>query len=211
MIEWMWMKSKRLVSHLQIYDTRQQEAWLRWLLSKEFGHHLAYTLPKGMGMEKIWQDACIIQQKIIWMHGVDVTFISFIMSSSHNLHDESMRRQQTILLLGLYLREKGQICSHMFYDVVAVGDGTIMVKRGYSLALDDQEVLPSSEEFHIFSNIIGGLFDNNHVKELSYGLAGPYFHRPTTLFFWSMDLFMYSCITYFQHMVRMLFLHPLIM
>ena len=49
-----WTMSKELVSFLQIYDTGQQEAWLCWLLLKEFGHHLAYTLSKGMGMEKMW-------------------------------------------------------------------------------------------------------------------------------------------------------------
>ena len=107
MIEWMWMMSKKLGSYLQIYDTGQQEAWLCWLLLKEFGHHLAYNLPKGMGMEKMWYNACIIEQKIVWMHGFYVTFISFIMSSSHELYDESMRRQQTLLLLGFYMREQG--------------------------------------------------------------------------------------------------------
>ena len=45
-VEWMWMERKRLVSYLKIYDTGQQEAWLCWLLLKDFGHHLAYTLPK---------------------------------------------------------------------------------------------------------------------------------------------------------------------
>ena len=69
------------------------------------------------------------------MHGVDLTFISFIMSSSHELYDESMRRQQTFFLLELCLREQGKIFSHMLHDVAGVGDGTIMVQRGYSLAL----------------------------------------------------------------------------
>ena len=36
------------MSHLHIYDTGQQEAWLRWLLLKEFDHHMTYPLPKGM-------------------------------------------------------------------------------------------------------------------------------------------------------------------
>ena len=45
--EWMWWRRRKgLVSHLQIYDTGKQEAWLRWLLLKEFGHHLAYSLSK---------------------------------------------------------------------------------------------------------------------------------------------------------------------
>ena len=93
---------------------------------------MAYTLSKGVGMEKMWHDACINEQQREWIHGVDMTFISFIMSSSHFLYDESTMKQQTVLLLGLYLREKGNIFSHMLYDVAGVGDGTIMVQRGYS-------------------------------------------------------------------------------
>ena len=87
MIEWMCMMSKELGSYLQIhdtgqqeawlrwlllkefghhlylqnYDTGQQEAWLRWLLLKEFGHHLAKTLPKSRTTGKIWLDTCIIE------------------------------------------------------------------------------------------------------------------------------------------------------
>ena len=83
----------------------------------------------------------------------------------------------------------------MLYDVAEVGDCTIMVQRGYSLAFDDQEVIPSWKEFHICSSIIGGIFDKDHVKQLSYELAGAYLHRPTALFLWSVDLFMDSCIT----------------
>ena len=64
------------------------------------------------------------------------------MFSLHDLYDGGMRRQQKLLFLWLFLREQGQICSHTLHDVVGVGDGTIMVQRGYSLALDDQEVLP---------------------------------------------------------------------
>ena len=46
--EWVWMVSKGLVSHLQIYDIGRQEAWLRWLLLKEFGHHVTYPISKGV-------------------------------------------------------------------------------------------------------------------------------------------------------------------
>ena len=56
--EWMWMVSKKLESYLQIYDIGQQEAWLRWLLLKEFGHH---PLSKGMWRKDVWQDTCIIE------------------------------------------------------------------------------------------------------------------------------------------------------
>ena len=66
------------------------------------------------------------------MHGVDVKFISFIMFPSHN-YDESMRGQQNILLLWLFLGEQGKIFSHTLHDVAEVGDGTIMVQRGYSI------------------------------------------------------------------------------
>ena len=83
----------------------------------------------------------------------------------HDLYDESMRRQQTLLLFELYLREQGQICSHTLHDVAGVGDGTIIVQRGYSLALDVQEVLPLWEELLMCSSIMGDVFDNVHVKE----------------------------------------------
>ena len=170
-VEWMWLESKKLVGYLQIYDTGQHEAWLHWLLLKEFVHLERYPLSKGMKEDEVWQDTCIIGQQRVWMHGVDLTFISFIMSSSHELYDESMRRQKTLLLLGLFLREKRKIFSHMLYDVAGVGDGTIMVQRGYSLALDEQEVLPFWEEFPNYSNIVGGVFDKDYFKEMSYGLA----------------------------------------
>ena len=42
--EWVMMMSKGLVSHLQIYDIGQQEALLRWLLLKEFGHNVTYPI-----------------------------------------------------------------------------------------------------------------------------------------------------------------------
>ena len=115
------------------------------------------------------------------MHGVYVTFISFIMSSSHDLYDESMSGSKKIVL-ELYLREQGQIFSHMLYDVSGVGYGTIMVQRGYSLALDDLEVLPLWKELLVCSNIMEDVFDKDHVKEMSYELVGAYLHRPTMLF-----------------------------
>ena len=55
-------------------NTGQQEAWLCWLLLKEFGHHLACTLSKGMRMEKMWQDDGIMEQQRVWMHSDDATF-----------------------------------------------------------------------------------------------------------------------------------------
>ena len=109
LVEWMWMVSKEQVSYLQIYDTGQQEAWLRWLFLKEFGHHLAYIISKGMMMEKMWKDVGIMEQQRVWMHSDDATFISFTMSSSHVLYDESIRKQQEPLFLGLFFGEKEQI------------------------------------------------------------------------------------------------------
>ena len=89
---WVWMMRKKLESYLQIYDTGQQEAWLRWLLLKEFGHHL---LSKGM-----WQDTCIMGQQGVWTHCVDITFfMSITMFSLHDFDDGSIRRQKNILLL----------------------------------------------------------------------------------------------------------------
>ena len=125
MVEWMWMESIKLVIFLHIYDTRQQEAWLRWLLLKEFGHHLAYTLPKSRRKEERWKDACIIRKHGFWIHDVDVTFISFIVSSSHELYDGSTRRHQALWLLELYSRERGNICSHLLCDVAGVEEGNI--------------------------------------------------------------------------------------
>ena len=98
--EWGWMESKKLVRYLQIYDTRQQEAWLRWLLLKEFGHHVTYPLSKGMWVKEVWQDTCIIGQQGVWMHCVDMTsFISIIIYSPHDVYDGGVRRQQKLLLL----------------------------------------------------------------------------------------------------------------
>ena len=82
---WVWVMSKNLESYLQIYDTGQQEAWLRWLLLKEFGHH---PLSKGM-----WQDTYIMGQQRVWTHCVVITFfMSITMFSLHDLDDGSMRR-----------------------------------------------------------------------------------------------------------------------
>ena len=68
------------------------------------------------------------------------------------------------MLLWLFLREHGHICSHTFHNVVGVADGTIMVQRGYSLALDDHELLPLWMELLICRNIVGDVFDKENVK-----------------------------------------------
>ena len=65
-----------------------------------------------------------------------------------------------------------------------------MVQRGYSLALDDLEVLPLWEKLLVYSSTMGGFFDNDHVNEWSYEVARDYLHRPTALSLWSLDLLM---------------------
>jgi len=107
-------------------------------------------------------DTCIIEQHRVWMHGVDVLLISFIVSSSHELHDGGMGRQHNFLLL--CLGEQGQICSHTLHDVAGGGDGTISL-------VFDWEALPSWEVFHICCSIIRGVFDKEHVKEQSLVLT----------------------------------------
>ena len=89
--------------------------------------------------------------------------------------------QQEILLLGMFLREQGKISSHNFHDVAGVEDGTIIVQRGYSLALNVQEGIYSWEGLLICSSIMGDAFDILHVKYWSYVLMGAYLHRPMAL------------------------------
>ena len=91
-------------------------------------------------MGKIWQDTCIIEQHRVWMHDVDVILISFIVSSSHELYDGSMGKQQNILLLFLFLGEQEKIFSHTLHDVAGGGGDEII-----SLVFDDREVLPPWE------------------------------------------------------------------
>ena len=129
-----------------------------------------------------------MEKKRVWMHYVDMTL--FTMFSLHDLYDGGMRRKQKLFLLGLFLGEQGQIFSHTLHDVAGVGGGSIMVQRGYSLALDVQEVLPPWEEPLMCSSIMGDAFDIVHVKEWSYDLARAYLHGPTSLSPWGLDLLM---------------------
>ena len=103
------------------------------------------------------------------------------MFSPHDLYDGGMGRQQNIFFLWMFLGGQEHICSHTLHDVAGVGDGTIIVQRGYSLALDDLEALPLWKELLVCSSIMEDVFDNEHVKEWSYVLAGAYLHRPKTL------------------------------
>ena len=95
-----------------------------------------------------------------------------------------------MLLPWVFLREYGLILSHAWHDVARVGDGTIMVQRGYSLALEDQEVLPFWKESPICNNIMVDDFDIGHVKEWSYEIIVALLQRPTTLSLGSLGLLM---------------------
>ena len=74
--EWVWMRRKGMIFHLKIYNTGQQEAWLRWLLLKEFGHHLEYPFSRRMGVEERWQDVCIFGQQRARINGANMEYIS---------------------------------------------------------------------------------------------------------------------------------------
>ena len=82
----------------------------------------------------------------------------------HDLYDEEMGRQQDFLLLWILLGEYGLIFSHTLHDVARVDGGSIMMQRGYSLALEDQEVLPHRKESPICSRIRVCDFEISHVK-----------------------------------------------
>ena len=94
------------------------------------------------------------------------------------------------MLLGMFLREKGQIFSHSLHDVAGVEDGTIRVQRGHSLALNVQEGLSPWEGLLIRSSIMGDAFDILHVKDWSHVLMGAYLHGPIKLSPWSRGLWM---------------------
>ena len=55
----------------------------------------------------------------------------------HILYGDGVGRQHELLFLWKLLGEYGLILYHTLHDVVGVGDGTIMVQRGYSLTLED--------------------------------------------------------------------------
>ena len=108
----------------------------------------------------------------------------------HGLYGDDVGRQQELFLLCKFLGEYGLIFSHNLHDVAGVGDGAIMVQRGYSLALEDQEVLPLWKESPIYSSIMVDDFDIWHVKEWSYEMARALLQRPTTLSLGSLGLLM---------------------
>ena len=44
--EWIWMRSRRSPTFLQIYDTGKKEAWLCWLLLGEYGYYPTSHIPR---------------------------------------------------------------------------------------------------------------------------------------------------------------------
>ena len=123
---------------------------------------MTYPLAKGMlGMEAL-HDTHMLWQQNIWLYGAFSK--SIIMMLLHDLYDDCVRRQQESMFLWKPLGEYGLIFSHTLHDVAGVGDGTIMVQRGYSLALEDQEVLPLWKESPIYISIMVYDFDICHLK-----------------------------------------------
>ena len=122
------MEGKRLVRHLHIYDIGQQEAKLRWLLRREFGHHETCPFLKGMRMEGAWQDTFIMRQQGVWMHYDDrvILFPPYMMS------DGGMKGQQGYFLLQRIGREKEKNCSPTWHSVARVKYATIMVQEVFS-------------------------------------------------------------------------------
>ena len=86
----------------------------------------------------------MIWQQKIWLYGA--LYKSTIMILLYGLYEGEIREQQKTLLPWVLLRKYGLILSHDLRDVAGVGDGTIMVHKGYSLALEDREVLPLWKE-----------------------------------------------------------------
>lgn len=169
-VEWMWMKGKRMVSLLQIYDIGKQETMLRWLLLRDFGRHKTYPFSWDMEKEEDWQDSYTMVQRGACVHYDEmVFFLPLIVLPSHICYGGSMEEQQTFLLLGLYS------------DVAGVGGGTSIVKRDCSLALDAQEIHSLWEGLYMCSSMMSRAFDKIHVKELSFEMKVALLHSPTTL------------------------------
>ena len=71
---------------------QQQEAWMRWLLLRYFGHHMTYPISIGVlvfgtlyGTHMMWQQGA-------WLYWSDMTFyISISMLLLHELHYDDVR------------------------------------------------------------------------------------------------------------------------
>ena len=108
----------------------------------------------------------------------------------HDLYDDGVGRQQDFFVALDTLGDYGFIFSHTLHDVAGVGGGTIMVQRGYSIELEDQEVLPHRKDSPICSSIMVDDFGIWHVKEWSYEMTGALLQRPTSLSLGSLGLLM---------------------
>ena len=126
---------------------------------------MTYPSSRDMLGGVTWLGTYIIWQQGVWVHCVDMKFsMSIIISSPHDLYDGGVRRQQDFFLLWKFLGEYWMIGSHNLCNVAVVGDGTIMVQRGYSLTLEDQEVLPLWNDSPLDSSIMIDYFGIWHVK-----------------------------------------------
>lgn len=127
---------------------------------------------KGVLLVGTWHDTYIMWQQGVWLYWADlIFFMSIIMFLLHGLYDYNVRRQQELFFLWLLLGEYGLIFSHTLHDVSGVDGGAIMVQRGYSLDLEDQEVLPHTKKSPIYINIPAFDFGIGHVKEESYEMT----------------------------------------
>ena len=90
----------------------------------------------------------------------------------HCLYGDGVARQQEFLLLWMFLGEYGLISFHTLHNVAGVGDGTIMVQRGYSLALEHEDVLSLWKEYPIYNSIMNVGFDMWEVQGWSYEMTG---------------------------------------
>ena len=76
------------------------------------------------------------------------------------------------------------------YGVGGVEECTLIVKRDYSLAWNDQEAFPSWEELHICSNITGDVLDKEHVKKQRLAWERAFLHELTALTLGSRVIYM---------------------
>ena len=76
-----------------------------------------------------------------------------------------------------------------------------MVQRGYSIAIEDQKILPHWKESSIYSSILACDFGIGHVKEGSYEMTGALSQRLTMLSLGSIDLLMECSKDHFEYEV----------
>ena len=115
--------------------------------------------------EKKWKGVQIIGKQGEGIHISDLTYISVMIPSSHELYDVNIMGQQALELLGIDGREHKHIFSHMIDGVAGVEEGTLIVQGDQSLAGMDWEAFPSWEKLHICSSITKVVLDKEHVKE----------------------------------------------